>query len=139
VNSQIATAGSRGNVGIGFAVPSNTVRQVVPQLERGQRVRRPYLGVSTGPAATGAAGAVVREVRPGSPAARAGLRASSAPDGAGGDVIVSVDGKPVRRPDDVAAAIGDRAPGDRVEIEVSRDGVKRTVTVELADRPERTP
>jgi len=139
VNSQIATAGSRGNVGIGFAVPSNTVRQVVPQLERGQRVRRPYLGVSTGPASSGAAGAVVRDVTSGSPAARAGLRPSSAPDGAGGDVIVSVAGKPVRRPDDVVAAISDRSPGDRVEIEVTRDGVKRTVTVELADRPERTP
>jgi S1-C subfamily serine protease len=54
-------------------------------------------------------------------------------------VILSVAGKPVRRPDDVVAAIGDRAPGNRVEIEVSRDGVKRTVTVELGDRPERTP
>ena len=47
VNSQIATAGGGGNVGIGFAVPSNTVREVVPRLERGETIKRAYLGVST--------------------------------------------------------------------------------------------
>src|SRR3954467_12020189 len=48
VNSQIATAGSQGNVGIGFAVPSNTVRQVIPILKKGGTIKRAYLGVQTG-------------------------------------------------------------------------------------------
>ena len=139
VNSQIATAGSQGNVGIGFAVPSNTVRQVVPQLQRGQQVRRPYLGVSTGPKANGSPGAVIREITPDGPAERAGLRQSDDPNGAGGDVIVSVDGKQVNGPDDVAAAIAGHEPGDRVDVEVERDGARRTVSVELGERPARTP
>ena len=136
VNSQIATAGSQGNVGIGFAVPSNTVREVVPQLKRGASIERPYLGVSTG-AAIGRQGAVVREVQPGGPAAKAGLRASRAADGGGGDVIVSVAGRKIVGPDDVAAAIAGKRPGDEVSVEVTRDGRKRTVRVELGERPTR--
>ena len=63
VNSQIATGGtSQGNVGIGFAVPANTVRDVIPRLERGETIRRAYLGVST---AEGNGGAVVREATAG--------------------------------------------------------------------------
>ena|SRR5215217_4805404 len=139
VNSQIATAGSQGNVGIGFAVPSNTVRQVVPQLQRGQQVRRPYLGVSTSPKADGSPGAVVRETTSGGPAAQAGLRESSSPNGAGGDVIHKVDGREVRGPDDVASAIAGHEPGDEVEVEVERDGSRETVTVKLGERPASTP
>src|SRR5215210_6190018 len=89
VNSQIATAGSQGNVGIGFAVPSNTVREVVPQLEQGRQVRRPYLGVSTGASPSGASGAIVREVTGGGPADRAGLKSSDNLTGSGGDIIVA--------------------------------------------------
>ena len=129
VNSQIATGGtSQGNVGIGFAVPANTVADVIPRLERGEAIRRPYLGLST---AEGSGGAVVREATAGGPAAAAGIRA--------GDVIAAVGGERVREPDDVAAAIQDRAPGDRVEVELRRDGEARTVTVELAARPGQAP
>ena len=64
VNSQIATAGSAGNVGIGFAVPANTVKEVVPQLSRGQTIKRPYLGVAT---TLSSGGAAVGEVTPGGP------------------------------------------------------------------------
>src|SRR5829696_3590513 len=73
VNSQIATGGSssRGSVGIGFAVPSNTVAAVVPRLERGETIQRPFLGVST---TQGTGGALVREVTAGGPAADAGIR-----------------------------------------------------------------
>jgi putative serine protease PepD len=79
VNSQILTGGSgNGNVGVGFAVPSNTVREVVPRLQRGETISRPYLGLSTGERPGG--GAAVVEAVPGGPAARAGLRP--------GDVVV---------------------------------------------------
>jgi putative serine protease PepD len=129
VNSQIATGGNgNGNVGIGFAVPSNTVRDVIPRLERGETIRRPYLGVST---AGGAGGVRVSEATAGGPAASAGLRA--------GDVIVSIGGDEVRDPDDVAAAIQDRRPGETVAIEIERDGDRRTLDVELGTRPGQAP
>jgi putative serine protease PepD len=129
VNSQIATAGSQGNVGIGFAVPSNTVREVLPQLERGATPEHAYLGLSSAPAPGG--GAQVAEATAGGPAAAAGLQA--------GDVVIEVDGEPVQGPDDVAAAIDDDAPGDRVSVTFTRAGAEQTVEVTLGQRPERTP
>jgi putative serine protease PepD len=135
VNSQIATAGgSQGNVGIGFAVPSNTVRDVVPQLKGGQTIERPYLGVSTSPALDGR-GAVVREVVPGGPADRAGIRASSSMFSDDGDVIVWIEGRGVTEPDDVAQAIEGKRPGETVRVRVLRDGVEREITVTLGRRP----
>jgi putative serine protease PepD len=135
VNSQIATDGAgQGNVGIGFAIPSNTVREVVPQLEQGRAVAHPFIGVSTSPAISGS-GAVIQRVTPGSPADKAGLRAASSASGEGGDVIVAVDGKPIGEPDDVAAAIDRRAPGDRVTIVVLRDGRRTAVELTLGTRP----
>ena len=128
VNSQIQTGGSQGNVGIGFAVPSNTVADVVPRLERGETIQRPFLGVSTAP---GPGGAVVQEVTAGGPAADGGLR--------DGDVIVAVAGRDVSAPDDVAAAIQDRRPGEQVEIEVERGGGRETVEVRLGTRPVQNP
>ena len=68
VNSQIASQ-SGGSVGIGFAVPSNTVRDVIPRLERGETIKRAYLGVSTAP---GSGGVTVASVSAGAPAANAG-------------------------------------------------------------------
>jgi putative serine protease PepD len=125
VNSQIATGGtSSGNVGVGFAVPSNTVRDVLPALSRGQRVERPYLGVTTAPHPDGAE---IQSVTPRSPADTAGLQP--------GDVITSVDGRPIRAPDDVATAISAKKPGDRVDVELSNGGQERTVDVPLGTRP----
>jgi putative serine protease PepD len=128
VNSQIASAGSRGNVGIGFAVPSNTVRDVLPKLRGGQAIVRPYLGVTTSPAP--GSGARVEQVAPGGPADDAGLRA-----GTDGDVIVEVDGRAVRGPDDVSAAIAGKGPGDKVRVEVRRDGGRESLEVTLGRRP----
>ena len=129
VNSQIATGGtSSGNVGIGFAVPANTVRDVVPRLRQGESIRRAYLGVST---AAGNGGAVVREATAGGPAARAGLRT--------GDVIVALGDGRIAGPDDVAAAIQELAPGDSVAVEVRRDGDLRTLQVQLTARPGQAP
>jgi putative serine protease PepD len=127
VNSQIATSGAgSGNIGIGFAVPANTAKEVVPQLENGQAIARPWIGVSTAPTTGG--GAQVAEVTPGGPAQRAGLRA--------GDVITSVDGREVAEPDDVAGAISSKKPGDSVEIEVRRSGGGTDqIDVDLGTRP----
>jgi putative serine protease PepD len=145
VNSQIATAGasSAGNVGIGFAVPSNTVRQVVPILLRGGKVKRPYLGVSSASVTPEIAkllgadtqdGALVRQVSPGGPAAAAGIRAANAA-GRGGDIIVAVDGNRVRDPQDVSGAIDGKSPGETVSIDVLRDGKRKTIEVKLGERP----
>jgi S1-C subfamily serine protease len=124
VNSQIASQ-SGGSVGIGFAVPSNTVRDVIPRLERGETIKRAYLGVSTSP---GTNGVTVAAVTAGGPASAAGLRV--------GDVIKSVGAKTVNDPDQVAAAIQDRHPGDSVEVEVQRDGATQTLQVKLGERPD---
>jgi len=129
VNSQIATAGAQGNVGIGFAVPANTVRDVLPRLKAGESIERAYLGVTTGPA-TGP-GAAVRAVEERGPADRAGIRT--------GGVIVAVEGRAVREPDDVSQAIADKEPGDLVRVVVERYGERRPVTVRLGKRPERLP
>jgi putative serine protease PepD len=129
VNSQIATGGtSQGNVGIGFAVPANTVEDVIPRLERGETIQRAYLGVSS---EAGSGGAVVREATAGGPAESAGVRS--------GDVIVAVDGERISDPDDVAAAIADNEPGDAIELEVRRGGDVQTLDVRLAARPEQAP
>jgi putative serine protease PepD len=131
VNSQIATAGGGGgSVGIGFAVPSNTVRDVLPQLEGGAAPEHAYLGLSTAPAQNGA-GAQVAEATAGGPAARAGIQA--------GDVVTEVDGDRVQDPDDVAQAIEDEKPGDRVEVKVQRGGSEQTIEVTLGQRPDQLP
>jgi putative serine protease PepD len=127
VNSQIETGGAgRGNVGVGFAVPSNIVRSVTRQLEANGRVRRAYLGVSTGVAGSGT-GARVRSVVPGGPAAGAGLRA--------GDVIVRIGREPVRTTADVGEAVFGARPGQTVRLEYRRAGRTRAADVRLARRP----
>jgi putative serine protease PepD len=134
VNSQIATGGAgSGNVGIGFAVPSNTVREVVPRLERGERIARPYLGVETSdPTAPGGpGGAEVQSVSPGGPAERAGLLQ--------GDVITEIDGRPVDASSDVAKIVNTKKPGDSVRIRVDRSGQEISLGVKLGTRPARTP
>ena len=148
INSQIATAGSRGSVGIGFAVPINTAKKVVPQLEEHGRILHAYLGVTTYPLSKELAsavnlpvdrGALVQEVSPGGPAAHAGLRAGKihTDEGIvlGGDVIVEVDGEKVTKPDDVAAAINDNKPGDVIDVKIVRDGKEQTKQVKLGTRP----
>jgi putative serine protease PepD len=130
VNSQIATAGGgNGSVGIGFAVPANTVKDVLPQLERGAAPEHAYLGVSTAAAQDG--GAQVGEATAGGPAAEAGIQP--------GDVITEVDGDQVQAPDDVAQAIEDDKPGDRIEMTVRRGGSEDTIEVTLGQRPEQLP
>jgi putative serine protease PepD len=132
INSQIATAGSQGNIGIGFAVPSNTIRQVVPKLIKGEKIARPYLGVQTAPASGAIAdGAEVQSVVSGGPA-----------DGVlnPGDIIVRIGSTTVRDPEGVARAVEQYKPNDVVSIEVrSSTGDTQTVKVRLGTRPARTP
>ncbi len=128
VNSQIATNGGGGNVGVGFAVPSNTVRQVVPQLQRGKKIKRAYLGVETSPAAPGdTQGAEIQNLVPGGPAERAQFRT--------GDIITGIDGQDVNDPSDVAALIAGKQPGDEVTVEVERNGLTEELNAKLGTRP----
>jgi putative serine protease PepD len=124
VNSQIATAGANGNVGVGFAVPANTVRDVVPRLARGVTIERPYLGVTS--AAT-PRGVEVEDLAAGGPAAAAGIEA--------GDRIVNVGGRTVSEPGDVTDALDGREPGDSVTVVVERNGDRHEIEVELGTRP----
>jgi len=130
VNSQIATAGASGNIGIGFAVPADTVRDVLPRLKAGERIERPFIGLTS--AADPRGGARVRDVTRGGPADQAGLSAN-------GDVIVGIQGRPVRDPADVSSAVSRLKPGDSVRVTVRRGGDRRTVRVRLTTRPERLP
>ncbi|MGE4427401.1 MAG: S1C family serine protease [Solirubrobacteraceae bacterium] len=152
VNSQIATTGrSGGNVGIGYAVPSNTAKDIVPRLAQGQTVERGYMGVSIGPLGSSSAGsgsggqgggtsgegAEVVTVTPNGPAADAGLR--GARGSRGGDVIRRIEGEVVKGPDDVTRIVSGRRPGDTVRFEIERDGRRQEVRVRLAKRPDNLP
>ncbi len=150
VNSQIATGGGQGNVGIGFAVPIDTVKRIVPELKSDGRVDRGYLGIESAtinreldaldlPVKQGA---LVQSVRPGGPADRAGIRGGDItaqlegrPIQLGGDIITAIDGRAIRTDTDVEIAVTARKEGDKIEIELLRDGKKTTVKVTLAKRP----
>ena len=132
VNSQIATAagGGEGNIGISFSIPSNTVKQVLPSLESGTAPQHAYLGLQTTQPQNGS-GALIAETTSGGPSARAGLRQ--------GDVVTNVGGRSVSSPDDVAAAIANNKPGDKVKVTVQRNGSERSFEVTLGQRPETVP
>src|SRR3954462_3386341 len=146
VNSQIATGeGSSGNVGIGFAVPSATVKRVLPQLESAGRVRRSFLGIR---GRASRVGVLVESVQPGTAAARAGIRggdheAIDERDGSGvvlgGDVLVRIDGHPVTSMDDVHSLLGKRRPGEKVSVELERKGKTLKLEAELGERPGAAP
>ena len=148
INSQIATGGGQGSVGIGFSVPVNTAKNLLPDLKAGETIERAYLGVQMQDVTQQIAedlnlaadkGALVVEVTEDSPADKAGLRGggTATDEGvpAGGDLIVAVDGKPVSDSSEVANAIAQKRPGDQAEITYYRGDSKKTVTVELAERP----
>jgi S1-C subfamily serine protease len=152
INSQIATAGVAGSVGIGFAVPVNTAKQVVPQLEKNGKIERAYLGITSARITPELAkqlklptdkGALVQEVVPGEPADQAGIRGGrgTGPGGlaVGGDLLIEIDGRRITNPNDIAASIANKKPGDKVTIKLVRDGKQRTVTVTLGERPNKVP
>src|SRR5215213_2737684 len=136
INSQIQTGGGQGSVGIGFAVPINTVKSLLPKLETGQTVHHGYLGVVVGTLTGDDAtrlkvpvsdGAIISRIDAGSPADKAGLEAH--------DVIVSLDGKKVATNSDVVSKIAGLQAGDTVTVEYYRHADKHSATVKLAERP----
>jgi S1-C subfamily serine protease len=148
INSQIATGGGQGSVGIAFAIPINTAKQLLPQLEKGGQIQRAYLGVEMAPVTAQIAkalklpvtsGALVQSVVPNGPAKKAGLRGGSGrtTDGVarGGDLIVQVGGQDTKSPDDVANAIATKKPGEKVTVTYYRGNSKKTTTVTLGKRP----
>jgi S1-C subfamily serine protease len=154
VNSQIETGGgiAQGNVGVGFAVPIDTVRDVAAQLIESGKVERAYLGVEpqtiTADLAENfhlpvAKGVLIARVGNGTPADVAGLQGGQDQvilNGEtyviGGDIVVAVDGKPVTTAEELREAILSHKPGDTVNLEVNRDGKTLTITVELGSQPE---
>jgi S1-C subfamily serine protease len=152
INSQIATGGSRGSVGIGFAVPVNTAKTVIEGLKEDGKIDRAYLGITSAQVTDdivkklklpSADGALVQEVVPAGPAERAGIRGADNPAegqiSPGGDYIVELDGRKIRTPNDIAAAIADNKAGDRVRVTYLRDGKQREATVTLGKRPSQVP
>jgi 2-alkenal reductase len=159
VNSAIRTdssaTGIPANIGIGFAIPVNAVKRVVPQLIREGRVRYPYLGIS----ATGGIslaelrargydvpdvrGVLIQEVQPDGPAARAGLRGGTrevrvrgASVRLGGDIITAIDGHPIASFDElVSYLVNHTEVGQTVTLTILRDGQEQQVQVTLGERP----
>ncbi|HEY3398535.1 MAG TPA: trypsin-like peptidase domain-containing protein [Armatimonadota bacterium] len=126
-----------GNVGIGFAISSDTAARVLPQLIKNKRVVRGWLGITIGDlnenkrdfykAPQG--GALVNSVNPDGPAAKSGLQAD--------DVIVSAGGEPVHNTWDLQNATGNTAPGNTLPLTVIRDGKQIAITVRVGEMPEK--
>ena len=128
VTSQIQGGTVDANVGVGFAIPSDTARSVAQQLIDHGSASHPWLGVQLRPGASGH-GVVVAKVVPGSPAARAGLK---------GDAIVALDGRRIDTPAQLADAVAHRRTGDVVRLSTVRDGAHRVVSVTLGNAPQKT-
>ena len=130
INTAIITnARSEGNIGIGFAVPSNTVRELLPQLNTG-RIIRGRIGVSVVPVPRegfedfglkARAGAVVAQVSPGGAATKAGIEP--------GDVIIQFNGRPIKNSDELVKMVVATKPGTSVPVKVLRDKLEKTLNV----------
>ncbi|MDQ6436904.1 Do family serine endopeptidase [Mesorhizobium sp. LHD-90] len=127
---------SGGNVGIAFAIPASTAREVVQDLMKDGSVSRGWLGVEIQPVSKDIAdsiglqdakGAIVSQAQDGGPALKAGIKA--------GDVITAVDGKEVGSPRELARAIGAIQPGKSVEVTVWRNGKSEAMNLELGTLP----
>jgi putative serine protease PepD len=126
ITSQIQGGTVDANVGVGFAVPSDTARSVVQQLIAHGSVQHPWLGAQL---QAQRRGVLVAGVVPNSPAAKAQLK---------GDAIVALDGKPIRTPAQLADAVARREPGDVVRLQTVRGGAHRVVSVTLGNAPQST-
>jgi S1-C subfamily serine protease len=151
INSQIETGGSSGNVGIGFAIPIDTARAEISQLEASGKVQHAYLGITGASITPDLAravnlpvkqGALVQDVVKGGPADRAGIQGGDTAatiDGAnfslGGDIIAKVEGKAISSMDEVVNIVNAAKPGDTLDLTVLRGGSAKSITVTLGERP----
>ncbi len=152
VNSQIETGGyAEGNVGVGFAVPVNTVKEVAAQLMETGKVERAFLGIEMQTISADSAeslrlpvdtGVLIATVRPGSPADDAGLQGgntSAVVDGEtwvlGGDVIVKADGTTIEDADQLRDIVLSKKPGETLDLEVNRNGKNIAISVKLGRQP----
>jgi S1-C subfamily serine protease len=150
VNSQIESE-SGGNVGIGFAVPVNTVKDVVSQILQHGKVEHAYMGIEMATITDELAanvrlpverGVLIQRVRPGSPAEQAGLKGGTTQvvvDGesflVGGDVITKADGRTVESAEDLRRVVTAKKPGDDLALVVQRQEETKEVTVKLGRQP----
>ncbi len=127
---------SGGSVGIGFAIPADTVKAVITQLEKSGKVTRGWIGVQIQQVTPdiadslglkNAQGALVAEPQPDSPAAKAGIQS--------GDVVAAVDGQPVKNARELAKKISSMAPGKTVKLDVWRNGADKQLTLTLGEMP----
>jgi S1-C subfamily serine protease len=154
VTSQIQTADAsqQGNVGIGFAIPINTVRNVASQIISTGKAQHAFLGLDAFDINATlvklfnlptSSGLLIQDVQAGSGAAKAGLKAGSTSvvvQGqsykVGGDIIVAADGQPVSTFEQLRDAISRKKPGDTMKLDIYRSGSKKSVTVKLGQRPD---
>jgi S1-C subfamily serine protease len=152
VTSQISTGstGQQGNVGIGFAIPINTVRNVAAQIISSGKAEHAFLGLDAAPVTPqlaklfhlpSSSGLLIQDVEAGSGADKAGLKAGKTAvvvQGesyqVGGDLITAIDGKAVTTYQQLRDAISQRKPGDKLKLEIYRNGKKKTVTATLGQR-----
>jgi serine protease Do len=136
VNTAIVSP-TGGNIGIAFAIPAETVQTVIAALRQNGTVTRGYLGVQIQPVTQEIAdslnlksqeGALVGEVQPGLPAAAAGIKS--------GDIIIDVDGTPIKTVRELQRKIAAFRPDSTVKIKVIRDGKEQLIEVKLAKLPE---
>ena len=148
VNAQIASS-SRSNSGVGFAIPIDTAKDVIPELRRSGEVKRAYLGVSTAEVDSEIArelrlpadrGALVQSVVRGGPADDAGLRGGNRQTqqglASGGDLIVKVGDQDIADPSALADTIAKLKPGEEVRVEYFRGDERRSAQVKLSERPD---
>jgi S1-C subfamily serine protease len=152
INSQIATGGGGdGNVGIGFAIPIDTIRAEINQLETNGEVEHAFLGISGGTITPELAkalnlpveqGVIVQQVVKGGPADKAGLEAgdtSATINGQevrlGGDIITEANGKKIESMEELVEEIQDSKPGDTLELKILRGGHEKTANVTLGTQP----
>ncbi|MGE5272746.1 MAG: S1C family serine protease [Verrucomicrobiota bacterium] len=154
VNSQIETGDNgvtSGNVGVGFAIPSNTVKTVIAQLIRQGHIDRAFIGIGAAPITHDLArvfrlpvshGLLIQSVEPGSGAAKARLEAGTTQVvlagesyNLGGDILVEADGKPVASLSQLRDLVAAKKPGDTLKLVVYRNGKKKEINVKLGRQP----
>jgi len=139
INEQIESS-TRGNIGIGFAIPSNTLRRNLDTMLAGKEPQHAWIGIAGVPLTPTLAeqikvaakqGVVLATVAPNGPAARAGLKGAGRNDPSTGDIVTELDGRPMRTIEDIAAYVDEKNPNDRVQVSYLRAGQAQTAEVTL--------